>query len=87
MGIPYIPARWASDANPPGGHAEWAEKQARVFQLINMYRVRGHLIADLDPLRQYPPEIHPELDPLDLRLTIWDLDREFATGGLRGQNR
>jgi len=85
MGIPYVPAVWASDENPMRGSQRWAEKQARVFQLINMYRVRGHLIADLDPLRQKPPRIHPELDPLTYGLTIWDLDREYATGGFWGE--
>ena len=64
MGIPYVPAVWAADENPMRGSQRWAEKQARVFQLINMYRVRGHLIADLDPLRQKRPAIHTELDPL-----------------------
>ena len=82
MGIPYTPARWATDDNPQVGTPEWAEKQARVFQIINIYRVRGHLIADLDPLRQVRPALHAELDPLSYGLTIWDLDREFATGGL-----
>ncbi len=85
MGIPYTPARWAVDDNPQIGTTAWAEKQARVFQLINIYRVRGHLIADLDPLRQSAPVLHPELDPLTYGLTIWDLDREFATGGLLDQ--
>ena len=84
MKIPYTPARWAIDDNPAIGSPEWAEKQGRVFQIINMYRVRGHLIADLDPLRQKPPQLHAELDPLTYGLTIWDLDREFATGGLGG---
>ncbi len=87
MRVPYVPARWAVDANPPPGSQPWAEKQARIFQLINMYRVRGHLIADLDPLRQDPPAIHPELDPLTYGLTIWDLERDFATGGLAGRSR
>ncbi len=82
MGIPYTPARWATDDNPQIGTPEWAEKQARVFQIINIYRVRGHLLADLDPLRQARPGLHAELDPLSYGLTIWDLDREFATGGL-----
>jgi len=85
MGIPYTPAVWAPDDNPPAGSAAWAEKQAQVFQLINMHRVRGHLIADLDPLRQKKPALHKELDPLTYGLTIWDLDREFATGGLAGK--
>ena len=87
MSVPYVPAQWAVDSNPPPGSRPWAEKQARVFNMINQYRVRGHLIADLDPLRQHPPDIHPELDPLTYGLTLWDLDREFATGGLAGQTR
>ena len=49
------------------------------MQLINAYRVRGHLIADLDPLG-IEPSYHPELDPATYGLTIWDLDREFLTG-------
>ncbi len=53
----------------------------QVSTLINMYRVRGHLIADLDPLAAEPPEMHSELDPATYGLTIWDLDREFLTGG------
>jgi 2-oxoglutarate dehydrogenase E1 component len=85
MEIPYVPARWAVDDNPQPGSREWAEKQARVFQMINIYRVRGHLIADLDPLRLAKPSIHKELDPLTYGVTIWDLDREFATGGLGGE--
>ena len=51
-------------------------------QLINMYRVRGHLIANLDPLGLKEPQTHEELDPIHWGLTIWDLDREFPTGGL-----
>src|SRR6185295_9017133 len=43
--------------------------------------VRGHLIADLDPLGA-EPGVHAELDPETYGLTIWDLDREFLTGSL-----
>lgn len=85
MEMPYTPARWAVDDNPPLGSPEWAEKQANVFRLINAHRVRGHLIADLDPLRMHPPRMYPELDPLYYGLTIWDLDREFASGGVGGR--
>ena len=55
-------------------------------QLINMYRVRGHLIANLDPLGLKEPRTHEELDPNHWGLTIWDLDREFPTGGLAGRD-
>ena len=54
--------------------------------LINMYRVRGHLIAHLDPLDAEPPELHPELDPLHYGLTIWDLPRHFVADGLAGKD-
>ncbi|MDP3983440.1 MAG: 2-oxo acid dehydrogenase subunit E2, partial [Acidimicrobiia bacterium] len=86
LAIPYTPARWAVDDNPPAGSSRWAEKQANVSRLINAFRVRGHLIADLDPLRQSAPKMYPELDPLFYGLTIWDLDREFATGGIEGNS-
>src|SRR5439155_539526 len=41
--------------------------------------------ADLDPLSSEPRAIHPELDPHTFGFTIWDLDREFITGGLAGR--
>ncbi len=71
----YQPGAFASNIN-----SEETEKQARVLQLINMYRVRGHLIASLDPLGTQSP-YHPELDPALYKFTMWDLDREFITGG------
>ncbi len=85
MRVPYTPARWAVDENPQFGTPPWAEKQARVFELITHYRVRGHLIADLDPLRQQPPAMPKELDPLTYGLTIWDLERKYATNGIGGK--
>ncbi|MGH9440656.1 MAG: multifunctional oxoglutarate decarboxylase/oxoglutarate dehydrogenase thiamine pyrophosphate-binding subunit/dihydrolipoyllysine-residue succinyltransferase subunit [Thermoanaerobaculia bacterium] len=87
--IPYRPLRWAVDNNPAilGGDSSGLremEKQARVLELINAYRVRGHLIADIDPLRATQVRNVPELDLETYGLTIWDLDREFITGGLGG---
>ena len=82
------PLRWAQDYNPSllGGDrfTEQAEKQANVLQLINAYRIRGHLLADIDPLNM-TSQHSAELDLDNFGLTIWDLDREFITGGMHGE--
>jgi 2-oxoglutarate decarboxylase len=84
--MPHQPVHWETDRQPllPGmtgaRHAEIA-KEAGIMQMINAYRVRGHLIADLDPLGT-EPSYHPEMAPETYGLTIWDLDREFLTGSL-----
>jgi 2-oxoglutarate dehydrogenase E1 component len=57
-------------------------KEAAVAHLINAYRVRGHLIANLDPLGSTRP-MHPDLDPATHGLTMWDLDRRVITEGNR----
>ena len=88
LSVPYPPFRWNLDRNPfflsEGRELEQTIKEARVMELINSYRVRGHLIADIDPLHAMPLLYHPELDMETYGLTIWDLDREFITGGLAG---
>ena len=86
LGVPYEPARWSQDHRPVAGSVEGLEKTIAVQHLVNMYRVRGHLIANLDPLGLKKPHTHPELDPIHWGLTIWDLDREFPTGGLAGES-
>src|SRR5205814_907706 len=80
--IPYEPVRWAHDRAQEGKDA--MARQASTLQMINAYRVRGHLLADLDPL-EYKVGSHPELNPAFYSLTIWDLDREFVCGGLCGK--
>ena len=57
-------------------------KEAAVAHLINAYRVRGHLIANIDPLGSTRP-MHPDLDPAKHGLTMWDLDRRVITEGNR----
>ncbi|HKO36243.1 MAG TPA: multifunctional oxoglutarate decarboxylase/oxoglutarate dehydrogenase thiamine pyrophosphate-binding subunit/dihydrolipoyllysine-residue succinyltransferase subunit [Pyrinomonadaceae bacterium] len=88
LGIAHAPLRWNVDRNPLLAGAdqthEHALRQARVMELINAYRVRGHLVADIDPLHALPLLYHPELDIETYGLTIWDLDRIFITGGLGG---
>ena len=85
--INFPPLRWAEDNNPTlfGNVREQTEKQANVLQLINAYRMRGHLLADIDPLNMIARHFS-ELDLENFGLTIWDLDREFITGGLHGED-
>jgi 2-oxoglutarate dehydrogenase E1 component len=80
--IPYEPIRWALDV--PSTHEDEVSKPARVLELIHAYRVRGHLMANTDPL-EYKQRSHPDLDITVHGLTLWDLDREFATGGFGGR--
>jgi len=90
LNLPAVPVQWARDQHPTifGASAQRddVEKQVGVLQLINMYRVRGHLIANLDPMGNQA-HYHSELDPANYGLTVWDLDRKFATGGLGGLAR
>ena len=82
--IPYDPIHWAADINVD--LAASVNKTARVLELINSYRVRGHLMADIDPL-EYIQRTHPDLDIGSHGLTFWDLDREFVTGGFGGKRQ
>ncbi|MGH2748648.1 MAG: multifunctional oxoglutarate decarboxylase/oxoglutarate dehydrogenase thiamine pyrophosphate-binding subunit/dihydrolipoyllysine-residue succinyltransferase subunit [Actinomycetota bacterium] len=84
--IPYEPARWAPDHAPEDDTDAYLAKQSRVIQLINMYRVRGHLLSELNPIG-WEVLSHPELDLSHYGLTVWDLDREFLTDGLPGPRK
>ncbi|MDA8316861.1 MAG: multifunctional oxoglutarate decarboxylase/oxoglutarate dehydrogenase thiamine pyrophosphate-binding subunit/dihydrolipoyllysine-residue succinyltransferase subunit [Actinomycetota bacterium] len=87
MGVPYKAERWHADRSmAEDREQDRLVKQVHVQTLINMYRVRGHLIAHLDPLDAAPPRIHPELDPLTYGLSIWDLPRRFVADGLAGRD-
>ncbi len=86
MDVPYQPVRWQADVNAVDSEQMRLVKQVHVQSLINMYRVRGHLIADLDPLSAEPRPLHAELDPTTYDLTLWDLDREFVVDGLAGRH-
>jgi 2-oxoglutarate dehydrogenase E1 component len=82
--IPYEPIRWSSDIST--NHDDEISKQARILELIHAYRVRGHMMADTDPL-EYRQRSHPDLEVESHGLTLWDLDREFATGSFGGERR
>jgi 2-oxoglutarate decarboxylase len=82
--IPYEPVRWVRDvARTSEGQID---KAARVVELIHAYRVRGHLMADTDPL-EFEIRRHPDLDVLQHGLTLWDLDRTFPVGGFAGKQK
>jgi 2-oxoglutarate decarboxylase len=88
MGVPYEPVPFHRDVNDLAEGANLhLQKQVQVDNLINMYRVRGHLIAHLDPLDWKDPQMHRELDPASHGLSVWDLDREFLSNGLAGSDR
>ncbi len=81
LGIPYEPVRWQVD-NPDS----IVDKNARVIEMIAAYRNRGHLMADIDPLRLDKDRFrsHPDLDVQTHGLTLWDLDRVFKVDGFAG---
>ena len=82
--IPYEPIRWATDFDT--NDTDDRSKASRIQELINAYRVRGHLMADIDPL-EYKQRSHPDLDVLTHGLSLWDLDRTYKTGGFGGTSK
>ncbi len=77
------PVRSAAVAASSG----YAEKQAEVRKLFNVYRARGHLAASIDPLgmMQMPPA--PDLDPAEHGLSSADYGTEYSTGSLSAPPR
>ena len=80
--VPYVPIRWSKDIQ--FSKVDQISKETRVQELIRAYRTNGHLMADIDPL-VYEQRYHADLDVINHGLTLWDLDREFPTGGFGGK--
>jgi 2-oxoglutarate dehydrogenase E1 component len=85
-----LPAAPAGEAKPlplpsaaTAGEERVAFLQDRVDQLVRAYRVRGHLMAEIDPLGRPRPGL-PELDPAFYHLTEEDMDRSFSTDTIEG---
>jgi 2-oxoglutarate dehydrogenase E1 component len=74
--------------NPPAGNGHGSEDrtdavlQERVDQLIRNYRVRGHVVARVDPL-DVPRAKAPELDPEFWGFTEADMERRFSCESMR----
>ena len=87
LGVPGEPIRWQRDRSQSSslerGEGD-LEKQLQVQALIQAYRERGHLIAQLDPLAPRAPSLPADLDLESYGLSVWDYDRVFRTGGLCG---
>ena len=87
--VPRLSTPAPSQAISPSGvngHAksdDLAARQERVDQLVRNYRVRGHIISDIDPLDQMRPR-PPELDPAYYGFTEADYDRVFSTRTMQG---
>lgn len=89
--IPYEPLSFGEDQyigqlDGQGATLEQNKRAIAVMRLINMYRTRGHVLADLDPLSDEPNH-SPELDLEYYGLSLWDLDREFYCAGLGGYEK
>ncbi len=56
----------------------------RALMLIRAYRIRGHLIADLDPLGMRDNTYHAELDPKSFGFTEADMDRPIFIDNVLG---
>lgn len=76
-----------ASANGGGLSPDLAEKQSSVLRLINGYRVRGHQVAELDPLELRERQSVPDLQPSYHGLTDADLDTTFNTGSLAAEKQ
>jgi 2-oxoglutarate dehydrogenase E1 component len=65
------------------GAQQSAVLQERLDQLVRAYRVRGHMVAQLDPL-EFPRSGHPELEPSFYGFSEEDLELEFSAQNLSG---
>jgi len=63
------------------------QDSVKALMLIHAHRVRGHLLADLDPLNMQHKEVHPELEPATYGFTPADYDRDIMLNGVLGRQK
>ena len=61
-----------------------SKDSVRAIMLIRAYRIRGHLIANLDPLSIQKKEEHPELKPESYGFSKNDYNRKIFLDGVLG---
>jgi 2-oxoglutarate dehydrogenase E1 component len=97
---PHLPAKpngvAGNGAAKPNGAAAAAldtaqiqsaiQASIRALMLIRAYRVRGHLLATLDPLGLEKPKMNPELDPATYGFTESDWDQPIFIDQVLGLN-
>src|SRR5256884_195172 len=84
--IPYEPVRWVRDF--PSGHEDDVTRSARVQELIHAYRVRGHLMADTNPLEvTHARAEHDEQMAIWSRLNVAEAFEMFLQTKFVGQRR
>src|SRR5262245_14212909 len=78
-----VPVPVPAPVSVPGA-APTAARFGRVWGLVNAYRSRGHLAAELDPLGATQRAPHPELDPRTFGFSDGDMDQLVPNGGFYG---
>lgn len=71
----------AAPANDIASVEQAARDSIMALMLIRAYKVRGHLLAKLDPLEIEQRDYHPDLDPATYGFSEADYDREIYIGG------
>src|SRR4051812_24835085 len=82
-----VAERVAQTTDDPQAIRKAAEDSIRAMMLIRTYRVRGHLAADLDPLRLSKREVPADLTPEFHGFKPGDLDRPIWLGGVLGHDQ
>lgn len=74
----------ATGAANTSGDLQSTRDSINALMLIRVHRVRGHLMANLDPLKLQGDPYHPELDPKTYGFGPEDYDRPIYIGGSLG---